>query len=303
MSLNQKALLLFESNQYNEALASFERAVSKERTVQALNNLAWMYLYEEEEAQRAKVLLEEVLVHDPQSHFPYNMLGEIAMQEKNWLEAKEILEKSIKIVQSTEAIHNLAVIHYKMGDFQKAVNFFSEIAEDSNLIRWFEVLARIRNQDVITAKSILDSWNEHADDYTGAIEPADAYVEIDCFKEAKIMFEKEWEEYFVSPYIINRYAYALFQLNEFRKCEKLIQESIDKKIIEIVEEKQEPYDGQWTEADKSDRIAELQFELTGLRQLTTKLEAGYRPPLEIELHATSSCYLFGCVQHGNAEYL
>jgi len=192
MSLNKKALLLFERNQYNKALALFEEAVNKERTVQALNNLAWMYLYEEEDVKRAKVLLEEVVVHNPQSQFPYNMLGEIEMQEENWLEAKIILEKSIEIVPSIEAIHNLAVIHYNIGDFQKAVNGFTEIAEDSNLIRWFEVLARIKDKDVFTAKAILDSWNEHADDYTGAIEPADAYVEIDCFEEATIMFEKEW---------------------------------------------------------------------------------------------------------------
>ena len=46
MTLNKEALMLFENNQYDEALHLFEEAVKVERTVQSLNNLAWIYLYE-----------------------------------------------------------------------------------------------------------------------------------------------------------------------------------------------------------------------------------------------------------------
>ncbi|MHA6261376.1 tetratricopeptide repeat protein [Sporosarcina sp. CAU 1771] len=302
MSLNKQALHLFESNQNNEALALFQEVVNKERTVQALSNLAWMYLYEEEDQERAKPLLDEVLLHNPTSYFPYNMLGEIAMQEKNWMEAKKYLEQSLKIDRSSEAVHNLAVVHYNTGEFEKAAAGFQEIAKDSDLTRWFEVLARIQNKDVSTAKELLNAWNEHADDYTGAIEVADAFVELGCFEEARIMFEKEWEEYFVSPYIIHRYAYALYQLNELPKCQMVIQEAIKKKEIEVEEEKVEPCDEQWSEEDKLDRIAELQLELDGLRELFSKLEKGYRPQMEVELHTESNCYLFGCTLHGHAEY-
>ena len=213
-------------------------------------------------------------------------------KKKNWVEAKKYLEQSLEIYRSSEAVHNLAVVHYNTGEFQKAATGFHEIAKDSDLIRWFEVLARIQNKDVGTAKSILDSWNEHADDYTGAVEPADAYVEIDCFKEAKIMFEKEWDEYIMSPYIIKRYAYALSQLNELQKCNEIIEDFIKKKAIEIEEEKVEPCDTQWSETDKADRIVELQLELTGLSEVFSKLEAGYRPSMEVELYTeTPATYL------------
>src|SRR4051812_38034871 len=108
MTLNKEALILFENNQYDKALNLFEKAVKVKRTVQSLNNLAWIYLYEEEDLQKGKIILEEVIVQKPKSHFPYNMLGEIAIKEGRWIEAKEILMKSLVLFHSTEAIHNLA---------------------------------------------------------------------------------------------------------------------------------------------------------------------------------------------------
>ena len=53
-----------------------------------MNNLAWIYLYEEEDRHRAKIILEEVIEQKPKSHFPYNMLGEISIKERQWIEAK-----------------------------------------------------------------------------------------------------------------------------------------------------------------------------------------------------------------------
>ncbi|MBY0223119.1 hypothetical protein ABZ756_05045 [Mammaliicoccus sciuri] len=301
--MNKKALQLFENNQYDEALSLLEKVAKAERTVQSLNNLAFMYLYEEEDVNRAKPLLEEVVLKKPQSHFPYSMLGEIAIREKQWIVAKDYLQKSIDIFPTPENIHNLAVAQYHLGDFEMAAAGFNRVAKDSDVSSWYEVLARIENKDYDTAQSILDQWNDQSDDYAGAIEAADAYVEMNCFEKARDMFEKEWDEYAVTPYVISRYAYTLFRLDVVQSCHARIQQGIEKKCIEIEEVKQEECDEHWSELDKQEIIDELRQECTELHQLFPKLQSGYRPPIEIELNPTGGCYLFGCQLHMHEEYV
>lgn len=47
LNTNKKAIELLESNEYEEALNLFQMAVDECRNVQSLNNLAWIYRYEE----------------------------------------------------------------------------------------------------------------------------------------------------------------------------------------------------------------------------------------------------------------
>lgn len=302
MTLNEKALQQHADNEYDSALDLLKQAVDEKRTVQSLNNLAWMYLYEEEDPLRAKPLLVEVLAMHPHSHFPYNMLGEIAMQEKDWEGARALLTKSLAIQSSRQAIHNLAVTDFHSGRFQQAADGFHAIAEDSDIVSWYEVIARIRSGEEAVAKVILDRWNSESDHYLGALEAADAYAELGCMLKARKMYEKEWAEYIVSPYVIGRYAYVLFQLKDLEACRRLIDDGIAAKLVEIDEEKQESCDEHWTESDKRERVEELEGELNGLRQLFARLQAGFRPAFEYELHQEGGCYLFGCKQHGHPEW-
>ena len=47
------------------------------------------------------------------------------MKQEKWTEAKEALQKSISIQPSDEAYHNVAVAHYKLGELEKASEFFT----------------------------------------------------------------------------------------------------------------------------------------------------------------------------------
>ncbi|MGM9944870.1 MAG: tetratricopeptide repeat protein [Lysinibacillus sp.] len=302
MTINKKALYLFENNRYAEAFSLFKEAVKEERNVQSLNNLAWIYLNEEENLNKAKELLEEVLLLKPQSHFPYNMLGEIALREGQLSIAEKYLKQALSLSYSNAAVHNLAITHFHLGQFEQAANGFEQIAGDSDLTRLNEVVARIQFGDVHRAKAILECWNEQADDYIGAIEAADVYIEMHCFQEARRLFEKEWKQYIVSPYIISRYAYTLMQLGEVDSCFKIINEAIRTTETEILEIQQEPYDEYWSELDQFQRIEELQRDQSLLEVLFQKLLDGYIPPFEYELYPLGGCYLFGCQQHGHTEY-
>ena len=57
MNTNQKAIEMFEQNEYEEAMELFQQAVLESRNVQSLNNLAWMYLYEEDDDDKAIELI------------------------------------------------------------------------------------------------------------------------------------------------------------------------------------------------------------------------------------------------------
>lgn len=77
MDTNQRAIELYEQNEYEKAMELFLKAVDESKNVQSLNNLAWMYLYEKEDVNRALELIKEAVGMNPASYFPYNILEEI----------------------------------------------------------------------------------------------------------------------------------------------------------------------------------------------------------------------------------
>lgn len=74
---------MFEQNEYEEAMELFQQAVYESRDVQSLNNLAWMYFYEEENDDKALKLIREAVKLNPSAYFPYNILGEIYIKQKS----------------------------------------------------------------------------------------------------------------------------------------------------------------------------------------------------------------------------
>ncbi|PFS01288.1 hypothetical protein COK38_11995, partial [Bacillus cereus] len=74
MNLNQQAIELLEKNEYEESLKLFKKAVQVSRDVQSLNNISWIYSYEEDDTELAFELMKEVINMKPTSYFPYNLL-------------------------------------------------------------------------------------------------------------------------------------------------------------------------------------------------------------------------------------
>ena len=89
MNINEKAIEMFEQNKYEEAMELFQQAVHESRDVQSLNNLAWMYFYEEENDDKALELIREVVKLNPSSYFPYNILGKFTRNKKNGKKRKK----------------------------------------------------------------------------------------------------------------------------------------------------------------------------------------------------------------------
>ncbi|MDR4171720.1 tetratricopeptide repeat protein [Bacillus nitratireducens] len=302
MNINEKAIEMFEQNEYEEAMELFQQAVRKSRDVQSLNNLAWMYLYEEENDDKALELIREVVKLNPSSYFPYNILGEIYMKQKKWEEAKEALQKSISIQPSNEAYHNVAVAHYNLGELEKALEFFLRVAGDSDYIMYNYVKCLIDLGRTTEAKEKLDAFNRKSDNFVGEINVADLYVELNCYKEAIEWFEKGYKEVWKSPNWIGRFVYALYKANNFSRINEVIRESIEAKTADIEDVQNEEVEENWTEKDKKELIEEYTEENNCYKKMIERIKSGYVPGLEFETDHIGACYLFGCKRHNHLEY-
>lgn len=299
---NTKAILLLEQNEYEESLALFKKLAEEAPSVQSLNNYAWMFLREEEDRDEAERLLQQVLAFEPQSSFPYMMLGEIAIHKQQYEEAKSYLQQALSFSETEEATYNLALAHFQLGAYEQAAQTFALCVGDSGLTQLNEVVSWIYAGMHDKAKALLESWNAEADDYTGAIEIADVYMELGQFVEVREQFEKEWNSYYTSPYIVSRFAYALWQLQDKDACHSIIQHAIQQNKEEIKDEQQAELDEHWTAQDRDERIVELTRQQQTLEALSDKLQNGYVPAFEYDMYPMGGCQLFGCVQHGNLEY-
>lgn len=302
VSENTKAIVLFEQNDYDAAMGLFKRLAQEQPSVQSLNNLAWMYLREEEDLDEAENLLQQVLALQPQSAFPYMMLGEIALHKQQYERAKGYLQEALTFNVTEQATYNLAMAQFQLGEFEKAAQTFARCVGDSGLTRLNEVVSWMYAGKHQKAKTLLDSWNEDAYDYTGALEIADVYVELGFYEEARRNYEKEWENYVVSPKIVGRYAYTLIQLNESDNAQAIIQKRIVQIKEEIIEEQQAEFDEHWTVTDQQERIAQLKKQIVTLESLYDRLVNGEVPSFDYEMYPDGGCQLFGCMQHGNLEY-
>lgn len=302
ISENTRALILLEQNEYDEAFTLMKKLASDAPSVQSLNNLAWFMLREEEDREAAKILLEEVLTLQPQSSFPYMMLGEIALHNKQHEEAKLYLRQANVFHVTEEATYNLAIAYFQLGEFEQAAKSFSRCEGESGMTQLHEVVSLLYAGQTDKAKALLQNWNEEADDYTGAIEITDVYVELGCYHEAREQFEKEWNQYHIMPYIVSRYANTLWQLQETDACQQVVQQAIQQKKEEIIDEQQRELDEHWSAQDREECIAECNEQLKVLEMLLPSLEQGVVPSFEYEMYPNGGCQLFGCMQHGHPEY-
>lgn len=302
ISENTRSIMLLEQNNYDEAFTLFKKLAREAPSIQSLNNLAWFMLREEENRDEAKKLLEQVLILNPQSSFPYMMLGEIALHNKRYEEAKHYLQQALSFNEAEEAIYNLAMAHFQLGESEQAAKTFARCMGDSGITQLHEVVSWLYAGNFNKAKALLSNWNDEADDYTGAIEIADVYVELGCYSEARAQFEKEWNNYYISPYSVSRYAYTLWKLEEYDACQAIIQQAIQQNKEEINDEQQAELDEHWTVKDRDERIIELNEQQQTLETLWQRLKNGDVPPFEYEMYPSGGCQLFGCMQHGNPEY-
>lgn len=302
MNLNQRAIQLLEENQYDESLELFKTAVEASRDVQSLHNLAWVYCYEEDEDTKALPLLKEAIQMNPNSHFPYSLLGEVYCRQEKWELAKTMLEKAILIQPTKTTYHNLAVANYMLGIIEEASKYFLLASEPSDFSLYCHVKCLIELGMTTEAKRRLDTFSEKDDEFFGEVEVADLYVELGCYEDAIEWFEKGWNNYWKQPDWISRYIYSLLKMDQYSQSQERLNEAINEKIEEIKEAEEEECDENWSESDKQAHLKQLVNEKIEYEQLIEKLKLGYIPTMDFETSYQKACYLFGCNRHNHPKY-
>lgn len=302
LNLNQRAIQLLEENQYDESLELFKAAVEASRNVQSLHNLAWVYCYEEDDDTKALPLLKEAIQMNPNSHFPYSLLGEVYCRQEKWELAKTMLERAILIQPTKTTYHNLAVANYQLGIIEEASKYFLLASEPSNFSLYCHVKCLIELGMTTEAKRRLDTFSEEDDEFFGEVEVADMYVELGCYEDAIKWFEKGWNTYWKQPAWISRYIYSLLKMDQLSWSQERLNEAINEKMNEIKEAEEEECDEDWSESDKQAHLNQLVNEKIEYEQLIGKLKLGYIPTMDFETSYQKACYLFGCNRHHHPEY-
>lgn len=303
MNTNQRAIELYENNCIDEAFKAFQLAVKESRNVQSLTNLAWIYYHEKENTQKAIELLNEVLQLTSSSHFPFNLLGEIYLERKEWEEAAHILLQSINIAPTPEALNNLGVAKYHLGELHDASEFFlkgSTSRSDYSLYNHIKCLIELNK--TAEAKKILESFVESNDEFVGNVEVAELYLEMNDYNKALLWFEKGWNEYYKQPEWVERYIYALIKSNQMETAEEKLKIAMAEKQSEIEDCQQDECNEAWTQIDKEMNIQRLNEEFMQYNSLLERIFTGYIPKMNFTTSLFSACYLFGCVHHNHLEY-
>ena len=302
MNTNQKAIDFFDKNDYEEAMKLFHQAVKESKDIQSLHNLAWMYSYEEEDDEKALVLIKEVMDMKPYSHYPYNLLGEIYLRQEKWQLASDAFENSILIRPSDEAYHNLAISKYHLGDMKEAAEYFLRVAGNSDDLMSSHVHCLVKLGKKTEAREKLDAFSEEAEEFVGGIALADLYVELGCFTEAIQWFEKGRKDYSSNPYWVSRFAYALYMTNNITRIYEVVNEAIQQKEEDILEVCEEECEDNWSANDKEEYIEQLLEEKNKYELMVDQILSGQIPLMEFETSMTGACYLFGCQLHNHPEY-
>lgn len=302
-SFNMLALEHYEKNKMAESFKQFEKALKQKRTVQALHNLAWMYVYEEESPELAKPLLLEALSQQPKHHFPYSQLGEIYVNEKAFEKAIPYLEQALSLTPSDEAKHNLAVALFELGQYEKAAGYFSETAGEADLVRLNIAVCYMRLGQMDRAKQQLDLFNLKADDFVGYSELADVYVELCEYEKAYEFFKIDWEdESIFSNYLFIRIAFVMYCLQAFKELEAFLERGKEILLSFIQELKEEQYSEPLDIEHAKEVLEEYEQQLAEMNLLYEQLKEGYIPSFQFEVFAEGGCKLYGCIRHGHAEY-
>jgi len=307
MNENRQAIVFLESNQMEKAFKMFKKSALKSRNVQSLNNLAYFYAKEMDENDRAIALLEEAISLNPTSYFPYAFLGQLLIEEGNFKEALPHLLKANSFEETKEVTYNIAVCYYMLSEYEKAIEFFSLLSQESNNAHFSLARSLFNLGKKKESEDILRNYNARAelfsDDLFCETDIAELYMELGFFQDSVDWFEKAWKSHVKDYEWVLGYVYCLIKLNQLDKASSFLQTVISEKKSDIIEEENDvEFDDHWTEEDKKEKLVKMNQELKQFENMTTNIQNGFVPKKAFDPAYQVKCYLFGCTRHNHPEY-
>lgn len=311
------ASVLMEQGNFEETFSLLKKAVDTTRSVQVLNNLAYLYLNEgiykngrwyNGDDEAIKLLLEATSLK-PCSHFPYSMLGEAYLKKNENTKAINALEYAIRLKSTLVNLNNMGVALYKLGQYNEASSYFLKAhslrsKRSNTFIPYFSYaicLAQIGMGK--HANDIANFLFESEElDFKGDVSYTDiARIYFLCkdYDKAKKVFEMASKEYILSSNEFGLYEYTLIQLSLIDEATKLYDETINF----IKDNLNDTYsENEIDEDNRNALIKSLESELEQTSNLHIQIINGLTPNLNFEPQILEECYLFGCIRHNNGYY-
>lgn len=289
----------------DEDLKLFRKAYLIKKTVKTTNNLAWQLYMEYGKTDQALTVIQECVSLNPNSYFPYNLLGYILLDEERFEEAIRYLSIAESKSESRNIVNNIGVCHYKLGNYEQAYKYFKKgsLQRDiENRSLYNLTLTALSLQNIQETEELLVSLrdnlkNEFLDPVCN-YEIASIYAALNQFEEASKLTIAlgidgidlaDWPEL----------AYSLFKSHPTifdNTVSKLIAER-EEWIIELETDHEDWED--YSDSEKLESIEEFRSEILIRQKLKSRFKK-HKP--DTNLHIMSEhcgCLLFGCEQHKN----
>jgi tetratricopeptide (TPR) repeat protein len=143
--INSVAIGYFENYEQKtdkEDFDYFEKAYHLKKTVKSTHNFAWFLYFEWSEIEwrwqqdnaieRALQIQKESIELNPKSYYPYYQYGYMLLDQRKFEEAIPFLAKAYQIEKNRDILHNMGCCYFQLDEFQKAKEFFSKSAIDSD---------------------------------------------------------------------------------------------------------------------------------------------------------------------------
>jgi tetratricopeptide (TPR) repeat protein len=318
--INDLAIALMETNQYEEALLQFENAAKIKPDIQSLHNLAYFYYSEGEpmgdgcwqiKDQEAIRLLESVIKRKPISHFPYTLLGEIYISKKNFNKAIDLLLISISIEPTLENLNNLGVCYYNKSKWSQAADYFKKAYCKRNkddielhpLLGYGICLAYSgQSAEAVKVANELLSQNQKIESTIDKLEDEIAFIFYlaEQFNDFITIYSKiDLNNYTVDW--LPPYFYSLWKQGGLNLMEKVSEDLMLNKENEIQEALEEA-EAEWEPGRRIEYINELKSGIDFIKNTVREISSGKKPNLNFEPKIETGCYLFGCQRHKNPIY-
>jgi tetratricopeptide (TPR) repeat protein len=315
--VNDLAIVSMEVNEYEEALKYFKQAAHISPSVQSLNNLAYFYYKEGEPVEdggwkyredKAIELLEKAIELEPNSHFPYALLGEIYTAKKDYNRARVLLNKSISIKPTLANLNNMGVCCFYTSSLEEAFMYFNlaSLKRGSEPVSPFPLLSSgiclARLGRISEAKNVaqeLISFCKETDLFFEEDDVADLYYEIEDYKRVLELYEVSKLGY--STLWIPSFLYSLERIGNRIRMNEVFSDVIRSAQKEI-EDTLIDEDKDWSQTEKQEYIDGVKADISFYEKSLQNILKGQRPSLDYQPSIESTCYLFGCIRHNNPHF-
>ncbi|HEX8351073.1 MAG TPA: tetratricopeptide repeat protein [Hymenobacter sp.] len=317
--MNSLAIGYFEN--YNQKTDKedydyFEKAYNLKKTVKSTHNFAWFLYFEWSEIEwhwKQKNAIElafqiqkECIDLNPKSYYPYYQFGYMLLDQKKFKEAIPFLDKAYNIEKHRDIIHNIGYFYFKMNEFQKAKELFSQSITDldiENRSLYNLALTEWKLNNTQQVKLIADKLSKYIEtnihETISGYEIELLYFLLNDLQQASESLIKQgvngidlldWTDL----------SYSLYKTNNKLWIER-INASIDerKKWSKEITSNHKDWIGN-TEEEKKERLTELEKEIKVRQEILTKEMT--KPIQDLNKNLTvehCGCLLFDCKRHEN----